>query len=84
MLFLCIECKTSTVYKHKHNIVLECIYLMVNFMLLIFKPNHYFEIKYIDYMYIELNFNMLQLCNLLQDFKNVLQEMFKNTITFKI
>ncbi len=53
-------------------------------MLLIFKPNHYFEIKYIDYMYIELNFNMLQLCNLLQDFKNVLQEMFKNTITFKI
>lgn len=36
---------TSTIYKHKHNIVLDFIYFMVNFMLLIFKPNLYFEIS---------------------------------------
>ncbi len=44
-LFICIESKTSTIYKRKHNIVLDFIYFMVNFMLLIFKPNFYFEIN---------------------------------------
>ncbi len=44
---------------------------MVNFIFLIFKPNPYFEV------------NIFQLCNLLQDFKSVLQEMFSNKISFK-
>jgi hypothetical protein len=43
MLFTCIECKTSIIYKH--NIILDFIYPMVNFIFLIFKPNHYFEVN---------------------------------------
>jgi hypothetical protein len=34
-------------------------------------------------MYIGVQFNILELCNFLQDFKSVLQEMFKDKISFK-
>ncbi len=80
MLFTCIECKTSTV--QKHNIVLDFIYPMVDFMFLIFKPNPQFEVN-ILVICIGAQFNILELCNLLQDFKSVLQEMFQDKISFK-
>jgi hypothetical protein len=35
-------------------------------------------------MYTAIQLNILQLCNLLQDFESILQEMFYDKISFKI
>jgi hypothetical protein len=48
MLFTCIECKTSTIWKH--NIVLEFIYPMVDFMFLISKQ--ILSLKSIYWLYV--------------------------------